>query len=92
MHYMHVMQSGQRTTIVLDAQSRRAARELAKAYGCSVSEAIRRAIVEQRQRALGLTEDRRRERLEAFRRLVKLFRANDAAAEIARIKQEDEHA
>lgn len=77
---------------MLDEESRRAARELALAYGCSVSEAIRRAIVEQRRQTLGVSEDRRRERLRAFERLIELFDSHDAAAEIARLKEEDEHA
>ena len=34
-----------RTTLILDDESRRAARELALRYDCSLSEAIRRAVV-----------------------------------------------
>jgi hypothetical protein len=80
-----------RTTIVLDEVSRRAAHELASSYGCSMSEAIRRAIVEQRNQRLGVSEERRRERLSAFKRLIELFEGHDAAEEIGRLKREDEH-
>jgi len=80
-----------RTTILLDEGTRKAARELAVRYDCSVSEAIRRAILAQRRQALGVSEERRRERLEAFERLVELFEGHDAEGEIARLKAEDEH-
>jgi hypothetical protein len=81
-----------RTTIMLDETTRRAARELAASYRCTVSEAIRRAILEQRNRGLGVSEERRRERLEAFTRLVDAFEGHDVEAELERLKEEDEHA
>lgn len=85
------MRVGTRTTIVLDEESQRAARELAAKYACSVSEAIRRAIVQQRSLELGVSEERRKERLQAFKTLITLFEGNDAAAEIQRLKDEDEN-
>jgi hypothetical protein len=83
---------GHRTTIVLDEEARRAAHELATQYGCSVSEAIRRSLIEQRSRAIGVSQERRRQRLDAFRRLIELFEGHDADEEIARLKREDEDA
>jgi hypothetical protein len=79
-----------RTTIVLDARSRAAARELARRYGCSVSEAIRRSVVRQRDAEIGVSSGRRRERVAALKRLFRLFEANDPGAEVRRLKAEDE--
>jgi hypothetical protein len=79
-----------RTTLVLDEKSRTAARQLAGRYGCSVSEAIRRSVVRQRDAELGLPPERRRRRVAALKRLYDLFEGNDAAAEIRRRKAEDE--
>lgn len=79
----------QRTTIVLDDKARDAARQLARRYGCSVSEAIRRSLLRQRDAALGLTVRRRRLRSRTLRQLLKLFEGHDAAAEIRRLKAED---
>jgi hypothetical protein len=81
-----------RTTIVLDDETQRAARELANKYACSMSEAIRRAIIRQRSQELGVSDERRRQRLDAFARLIELFADHDAESEIARLKAEDEHA
>jgi hypothetical protein len=89
MCYAHHM--AQRTTILLDEETRLAARELAAKYDCSVSEAIRRAILAHREQSLGVSEERRRQRLAAFERLVDLFEGHDAAGEIERLKREDEH-
>jgi len=79
-----------RTTVVLDERARAAARQLARRYGCSVSEAIRRSVVRQRDAELGVSSGRRRERAKALRRLFGLFEDNDSAAEIARLKAEDD--
>ena len=78
-----------RTTLVLDEKAREAARQLARRYGCSLSEATRRALVKQRDAELGLPRERRRERKQALRRLFALFGDNDAAAEVRRLKAED---
>ena len=78
-----------RTTIVLDDDTRHAARELALRYGCSVSEAIRRAVVRQREAVLGVPAESRKERRKTLERLFELFEGNDPAEEIERIKAED---
>jgi hypothetical protein len=80
----------QRTTLLLDDETRAAARELAKQYKCSVSEAIRRSVVRQRNAALGLPTPSRRERVRTLGQLYSLFEGNDPAAEIQRLKAEDE--
>lgn len=81
---------GTRTTIVLDDRSRAAARQLARQYGCSVSEAIRRSVLRQRDLKAGVPADRRRQRARALKRLFSLFAENDPAREIRRLKAEDE--
>jgi hypothetical protein len=79
-----------RTTLVLDEKSREAARQLARRYGCSLSEATRRALIRQRDAEVGVPRDRRRQRVRALRKLFDLFAENDPAAEIRRLKTEDE--
>lgn len=79
-----------RTTLILDEETRAAARQLARRYGCSVSEAIRRSVVRQRDADLGVSAARRRARALVLRRLFGLFADNDPAAEIRRLKAEDE--
>jgi hypothetical protein len=79
-----------RTTMVLDDEAREAARQLARRYGCSVSEAMRRALVRQRDAELGVPVHRRRERVRALRTLCELFDGNDAASEVRRLKAEDD--
>lgn len=79
-----------RTTLVLDDRAREAAQQLARRYGCSVSEATRRALVRQRDAELGVPRERRRERARALRRLFALFEGNDPRAEVRRLKTEDE--
>jgi hypothetical protein len=79
-----------RTTLVLDDKAREAARQLARRYGCSLSEATRRALIRQRDVELGVPRERRQERVQALGRLFDLFADNDAAAEVRRLKAEDE--
>lgn len=79
-----------RTTLVLDDRAREAARQLARRYGCSMSEATRRALIRQRDIELGVPPKRRRERVEVLDRLFDLFADNDADAEVRRLKAEDE--
>jgi hypothetical protein len=79
----------QRTTILLDDETREAARQLAAQYRCSVSEAMRRAVIDQRDAALGLPRAARRGRVRALRRLFALFEGHDADAEVKRLKAED---
>lgn len=78
-----------RTTLVLDDKAREAARQLARRYGCSVSEATRRALIRQRDAELGAPRGRRRERARTLRRLFDLFADNDPQAEVRRLKAED---
>ena len=79
-----------RTTLVLDDKAREAARQLARRYGCSLSEATRRALIRQRDVELGIPRERRRERVQTLGRLFDLFADNNADAEVRRLKAEDE--
>lgn len=76
---------------MLDEQTREAARELALQYGCSMSEAIRRAVIAQRNSEVGVSEEFRRQRVQVLEKLIELFDGHDAEAEIRRIKEEDEY-
>lgn len=78
-----------RTTIVLDPATRKAARELARRYQCSASEAIRRAVIRQRDLELGVSDEVRRRRSKALERLFEIFEGVDPEAEVRRIKAED---
>ena len=75
---------------MLDEKARVAVRQLAGRYGCSVSEAVRRSIIRQRDTELGISARRRRERVAILRRLAKLFEGNDPHTEVRRLKAEDE--
>lgn len=79
----------ERTTIVLDPATRKAARELARRYQCSASEAIRRAVIRQRDLELGVSDEVRRRRSKALERLFVIFEGVDPEAEVRRIKAED---
>lgn len=78
-----------RTTLLLDDETRAAARDLAREYGVSVSEAIRRSVIRQREVVVGLPARRRAERARALQRAFALFEGNDPAAEIRRLKAQD---
>ncbi len=75
---------------MLDEETRHAARQLALQYGCSMSEAIRRAVVRQRDAAFGVPLETRKERVKVLERLFELFEGNDPEEEIRRLKAEDE--
>ena len=79
-----------RTTILLDDEVRAAARALAGQYGCSVSEAIRRAVLRHRDAVLGFSTARRKERMRVLEELFDLFEGHDAEEEIRRLKEQDE--
>ncbi len=79
-----------RTTLLLDDDTRHAARQLALRYDCSTSEAIRRAVISQHEVTFGVVPERRRERVRKLEHLFSLFEGHDAAAEIQRLKAEDE--
>jgi hypothetical protein len=84
------MISSQRTPLVLDRATQTAARQLARSYGCTVPEAIRRSVIKQRNALCGLPVVVRQERSRALRKLIRLFRGNDPARELRRLKAEDE--
>lgn len=79
-----------RTTIVLDGPAEEALRALTKHYGCSASEAIRRALVQHRDRMLGVPADKRKRRKAALTQLIALMDGHNWQAELARLKEEDE--
>lgn len=78
-----------RTTILLDPESRRAAKELAAKLDVSPSEVIRRALRAYEPAVLELTPAMRKRRVRALKRLFELFRGTDGEAEIAERKRED---
>jgi len=80
-----------RTTLLLDGDSRRAAKRLAAKLDVSPSEVVRRALVHYGEHVLGVGSERRRKRRDALKRLAVLFQGNDPEAEIAARKAEDEH-
>jgi hypothetical protein len=79
-----------RTTILLDDETRAAARELALRYNCSTSEAIRRAILRHNDAVTGVSAEARAERLKVLNRLFGLFEGHDPDDEIRRLKDQDE--
>lgn len=78
-----------RTTLLLDDETRTAARELALRYDCSTSEAIRRAVRGHREAVLGSRPANRAKRVRTLERLFELFEGHDADREIRRLKEED---
>ena len=79
-----------RTTLMMDKETQQAARELALRYGCSTSEAIRRAVLRHRDSLFGIPAQSRTERRKVLDRLVELFEGRDAEEEVRRIKAQDE--
>jgi hypothetical protein len=79
-----------RTTILLDPETRRAARQLALHYGCSTSEAMRRAVVRHRDSVFGVPASSRKQRRMVLERLMDLFEGHDGAAELRALKQADD--
>ena len=75
---------------MLDEEARYAACELAHRYGCSVSQAICRAVLRHRDAVLGLPPARRSERVRTLERLFDLFQDHDPADEVRRLKEEDQ--
>lgn len=75
---------------MMDKESRQAARELALRYGCSTSEAIRRAVLRHRDALFGIPAQSRTERRKVLDRLVELFEGHNAEEEVRRLKAEDE--
>ena len=85
------MAQAHRTTILLDDESRRAAKQLAARLEVTPSEAIRRAVIAFRDQVVGASTDTRRRRTQALKRLIRLCEGNDAAAEVAELKRQDTH-
>jgi hypothetical protein len=79
-----------RTTLILDEESRSAARQLADHYGCPVSDAIRRSVIAQRDAVIGVTKQTRQQRVRTLKRLFEIFEGNNAAEEVRRLKMEDQ--
>ncbi len=79
-----------RTTLLLDSETRTAAHDLAHRYECSVSEAIRRAVLRHRDAIIGIPQSRREERVRILGRLFELFDGHDAEDEVRRLKEQDE--
>lgn len=79
-----------RTTILLDAESRRTAKELAAKLDVSPSEVIRRALKAYQPMASRVTPELRKKRVQAARRLFRLFAGVDARAEILARRRENE--
>ncbi len=90
MHPWYPYPVTKRTTLILDDETRLAARQLAASYDCSVSEAIRRAVVLQRDAVQGLPLEKRRRRVRTLERLFGLFEGNDPEEEVRRLKAQDE--
>jgi hypothetical protein len=78
-----------RTSLILDDDTRQAARQLAMRYGCSTSEAIRRAVLRHRDAVFGVPAETRRARTKVLERLFDLFEGNDPDEELRRVKSED---
>ena len=85
----HPYRMAHRTTLLLDDETRAAARDLAREYGVSVSEAIRRSVIQQREATVGLPAKRRTERMKVLQRAFELFAGNDPAAEVRTLKAQD---
>jgi hypothetical protein len=79
-----------RTTLMMDNETQRAARELALRYGCSTSEAIRRAVLRHRDAVFGVPAQTRMERVKILNHLFALFKGHDAEDEVQRLKTQDE--
>ncbi len=89
MYLCYDLDMSHRTTILLDEDSRKAARELALQYDCSTSEAIRRAILRHHESVFGVPARTRRDRVKVLQRLFELFEGHDAEAELRELKQQD---
>lgn len=79
-----------RTTLILDEESGKAARQLADHYACPISDAIRRSLIAQRDSVAGVPKGTRQQRVRTLKRLFELFEGNDAVEEVRRLKMEDQ--
>jgi len=78
-----------RTTLLLDDETRTAARELAARMQVSVSEAIRRAILESHGRGRGVSTEDRQKRLAALAELAESFQGYDPREELRALAEDD---
>jgi hypothetical protein len=92
-HYPHVCYAHDmayhRTTLLLDTESHRAARELSLKLNCSTSEAIRRAVLRYRDLVTGSSQEVRRARTQTLLHLIELSEGSDPEAEVRQLKVED---
>ena len=79
-----------RTAQLLDDETHAAAKEIAVRYECSMSEAIRRAVLSHRDALPDAARPGPAERARLLHRLFELFEGHDAEAEIRRLKGQDE--
>lgn len=79
----------ERMTILLDRESRKAARQIALALDCSVPQAIRHAIVSYRDQLAVVSAKERARRTASLGRAFAAFAGVDPAAEVRRIQRED---
>jgi hypothetical protein len=79
-----------RTTLVIDDKAWKAARQLARRHDCPLSEVTGRALIREGDAGPKVPRARRRERVKALRRLFDLFAGIDLAAEIKRLRVEDQ--
>jgi hypothetical protein len=84
-----MLEMSSRTSLMLDDTTREAARQLARHYDCGVSEAIRRAVLSQRDAVVGVSPEFRRHRRRVLESLFTLFEDADPDAEVRRLKAED---
>ena len=78
-----------RTTVLLDPESRKAAKQIAAKLDVSASEVIRRALRSYAASTRRVTSKEKRRRTLALKRLISSFAGNDPEREIARLKRED---
>lgn len=79
-----------RTTLLLDEETREAARDLAHRLGVSTSQAIREAILRYRDLKAGVPVEERQRRVKVLQRLIEAFEGHDPGEEVRRLKEEDE--
>ena len=76
---------------MMDEKALGAARELAFANKTSVSEAIRQAVIRQRELQLGPKTGEVGRKLEILKELFQIFEGHDPDQEVQRLKEEDQY-
>lgn len=77
-----------RTTVVLDSASLEAAHQLTGRLHISMSEVIRRALLDYRDKMVGVTPEFRDQRVQSLHKLFDLFEGYDPTEELRRLKEE----